>query len=97
MNVSARNDAHLLYELQQAVERLADAMHDEPPIAGALRRYAQTLHPAASPPIVSARPAPMRDLLYRALEEGALEVHRFDWLMVAERRADRVRQKTAAK
>lgn len=96
MNVSARTDAHLLHDLQQAVERLADAMHDEPPIAGALRRYAQALHPAASPPLVAAD-APVRELLYRALDEGALEVHRFDWLMVAERRAAIARSKSTAR
>ena len=72
--------------------RLADAVDGEPPIAAALRRFAMALPglPQVPPrPLSRAGGRQVRDVLYQALDVGALDVRGFDWLMLAEGRARR--------
>ena len=77
----------ILRDLHHAIERLANTVEDEAPMAAALRRFARRLPLRATP--TARKPRPMRDLLYRALDEGAIDAPRFDWLMLAENRLAR--------
>jgi hypothetical protein len=80
----------VLRDLHQAIERLASSV-DDAPIAGALRRFARRLPSVEVDWSRRVKPRPVRELLYRALDEGALDSRRFDWLMLAESRARRFR------
>lgn len=87
-------DPAVLRDLHLAIARLAAAVDDEPPMAAALRRFAEALPacPEASAP--DALPeAAVTPALYRALDEGALDARRFDWLMLARSRARSRRQR----
>lgn len=90
---STKRDRLILSELHAAIEKLATAVDEHAPIAAALRRFANRLPEAEM--LLSRRPAPMRDLLYRALDEGTIDAQRFDWLMLAENRAARARGNAA--
>ena len=78
---------HILRDLHHAIERLAHSVDEDAPMAAALRRFAKRLPSRAHP--IARRPRPMRDILYRALDEGAIDAARFDWLMLAENRVAR--------
>ncbi len=89
------DDQQLLEELHRAIERLADAVSDEPPVARALRRFADDL-PATRPALRSAlarrlprNPSAIKPLLWQALADGVIDARRFDLAMVARGRAAR--------
>ena len=88
MHTETMSNEPVIRDLHSAIERLAAAV-DDAPIAGALRRFARRLPEVELLAPTRRRPRPVRELLYRALAEGALDAHRFDWLMLAENRARR--------
>ena len=88
------SDETILRNLEHAVLRLADAVNGEPPISAALRRFAFALPgsraaTSAAPPNPPPIGIPIREVLYEALDAGAVDARRFDWLMLAEQRARR--------
>lgn len=90
----------LLSELHEAIERLADAVVDRPPVALTLRRLANAL-PEARPtsarrPLVPRDPSAIEPLLWRALVDGVIDARRFDVVMVARARAARALADRAA-
>ena len=100
------DNALLLEELHHTIERLADAVADEPTLAVALRRFADALDSSSGSveaPQVSPRrasisprePLAFRTLLCHALDVGALDERRYDWLMLAENRVCRSDQQGA--
>jgi len=82
----------LLAELSHSLDRLADELErDRPRLADTLRVEADRTAPlrAAERPRRRRRRTPLRPLLYRALEEGAVDAARFDRLMTVEARIRR--------
>jgi hypothetical protein len=95
------DDEQLLDDLHEAIQRLADAVSDEPPLAGALRRFADQL-PATRPALrraLAARlprnPSAIQPLLWSALSEGVLDARRFDVAMLTRARAERALRRRA--
>jgi hypothetical protein len=87
--------ARILEELHLAIDRLADAVADRPPVACAIRRFADVLPEAARtlPAATAPRdPTAIRGLLYRALDAGALDARGFDRMMLARDRVARSRR-----
>jgi hypothetical protein len=89
------DDQQILSDLHDAIERLADAMNDQPPVSRALRRFADQL-PSTRPGLrrrLAARmprnPSAIRPLLWRALDDGVLDAKRFDAAMLMRARAER--------
>jgi hypothetical protein len=94
------HDDKILGELHLAIERLADAVSDQPPMAGALRRFAARLPMARTDVALASAPrdpSAIRGLLYEALDVGALDARGFDWMMLARDRARRARRSRAAR
>ena len=92
----------IIDELQGAIERLAEAVADEPKVARALRGFAGRLPearrgassidgpvPSLQRAVGPERPLAFRELLVRALDEGAIDGRGFDWMMLGENRARR--------
>jgi hypothetical protein len=93
------HDRRLLRNLRKAIERLADTVADEAPVADALRRFADSV-PVSRKDLALAvgpdDPTAIRGLLYEALDAGDIDARRFDWLMLARSRvAARMRRRRA--
>lgn len=100
-------EQHIIEELHLAIERLADAVADDAPLAASLRRFATRL-PATAEESGRGRtcraprdPSAIQPLLWRGLAEGVIDGQSFDVAMVtraraagrlARRRRDRTRE-----
>ena len=86
----------LLADLSHQLDRLAEELdRDRPVLARTLRREAARTAPLAAPEPrrlarpLTGRPGALRPLLYRALEDGAVDAQQFDRLMTVAARARR--------
>jgi len=80
----------LLADLSHNLDRLADQLEGEQPaLARALRLESRDAAPIEASRAAEPRRAPLRPILYDALDAGALGPRRFDRLMLMEARARR--------
>ncbi|MEO6951580.1 MAG: hypothetical protein ABI321_07195 [Polyangia bacterium] len=80
----------LLADLSNSLDRLADELADDRPrLALTLRREADRSPLVAGEPKKCWRRSPLRPLLYRALDAGALDGPHFDRLMTVAARVRR--------
>ena len=83
----------VLSDLHCAIERLADAVADDVPLAASLRRFATRLPELApercrrQPRRERRDPSAIQPLLWRGLAEGVLDAHSFDVAMLTRARA----------
>ncbi len=90
----AMENQTLLSDLHEAIDRLADAVDDQPAVAAALRRFATRLPEAErserSETRLPQNPSAIRPLLWEALADGLIDGHQFDVAMVTRARAAQV-------